>query len=734
MTGRPRHIGASPALILILVCYLLITVGYSVFNPLFEAPDEHWHFFTAEHIASTRSLPVVAEPPDEWMGQEAAQPPLYYLLGALILAPVDTEGAREQVWLNPFAWIGNAAALTNVNRFVHTTLEAWPWQGYALGAHLLRGMSALFGLGTLLCTFASGRLLWPSNQHSALLATALVAFLPQFGFVHGAISNDALITFLCSAALWQLLRLWQTHVTRRRLLLLGVTVGLAVLSKNAGVLLLLFAAGALLVLAIRDKRPQILGETLLFVILPVLLLGGWLWWRNWMLYGDFTASNQFVQLAGGDRDYTLSQVLGESDGLWLSFIAVFGWFNVRAPNWLYLIWSGGVILALVGLFMAAYQGVRNRRSEEGLSIRQFISSTNWFPPVLLGVWLLLVYAGLVMFMLRTEAAQGRLLFPAILPVALGMAYGLGRFRWRGAYPAVTSLAFATTAYCLVFVVEPVYSRPPQVNTVPTGTDTIAQDMGQGLTLLAAKVETTTAEPGDPVTFTLFWQAESVPAEPPEFVLEIFGRDLALIGNSHSYHGRGLYPANLWPQGKIVADRFAVRVSEEAVAPALAWAQARLVGQLPTAVAGDVKVIPYDWPTSSDKALASLGESIDLVAVTTTWADARPGDTITIDVTWRVASAPGADFTTLIHLGESGKPPLATGDAPPLQGDYPTRAWAAGEVIEDEYTIRLPPDLPSGRYPLWIGMYDASGNRLPLSVNDIRQAGDVHAIGWLDVEN
>ena len=52
--------------------------AYGVLNPLFEAPDEHWHFFTAESIAQTGRLPRVEAPPDEWLGQEAAQPPLYY--------------------------------------------------------------------------------------------------------------------------------------------------------------------------------------------------------------------------------------------------------------------------------------------------------------------------------------------------------------------------------------------------------------------------------------------------------------------------------------------------------------------------------------------------------------------------------------------------------------------------------------------------------------------------------
>lgn len=287
-------------LLFILMLYLAVALAYSLVNPLFEAPDEHWHYFTAQYIADTGQLPSVAvdDNYDEWLSQEAAQPPLYYLLGALIIAPVDTDGAREQVWLNRLAWIGNASALANVNQFVHTPHEAWPWQGFALAAHLLRGLSVLLGLGTLLCIYGSGRYLWPTRENRALLATALAAFLPQFSFIHGAISNDTLITFLSSLAIWQLLRLWYTAVTRTHLLLLGITIGLTALTKNAGVLLLIYTIGVLILLGIRDWRPspktnlQSLISNLLLVTLPVLLIAGWLWRRNWLLYGDWTAANQ----------------------------------------------------------------------------------------------------------------------------------------------------------------------------------------------------------------------------------------------------------------------------------------------------------------------------------------------------------------------------------------------------------------------------------------------------------
>lgn len=736
MRKRFSGIHLKRPLLLILAAYLLLATGFSIINPLFEAPDEHWHYFTAQYIADSGELPYVAEDIDTWMGQEAAQPPLYYFLGAQLIRLVDTTGARDQVWLNPFAWIGDASALANINQAVHASIEDWPWHGYALAAHLLRGMSILFGLGTLLAIYGSGRLLWPDAPAKAVLATSLAAFLPQFLFIHSSVSNDSLITFLSSAALWQLLRMWQGGESRHRLLLLGATIGLAALSKSAGILLLAYAVGVLILMSIRDQRPKLLAQTAALVILPVILTAGWLWWRNWQLYGDFTAANQFVKVFGGDREYTLLQILGESNGLWLSFFAIFGWFNVRAPEWIYLVWNLLFLISAAGIGWSIYQQRTELKPKEHLfRLDSLISllSKAWAPAGLLAVWLLVVYAGLVTFMMKTYAAQGRLLFPAILPIMLGLAYGLGRIRWRGIYIAAASAAFATAAYCLFFVIAPAYALPDVIDQLPEGAAPINQEMGQGLRIVAAAVETTIAKAGEPIWFTIYWTADQPLVDPPEFVFELFGRQLARIGNLHAYHGSGLFPANLWPTDRLVADRFAVRLDEKIDAPVQAWAQVRLAGEDAAAQVGTVKIIPETWPQAADSVLADLDGIITLRAVSLSHTSALPGELVGVDLQWQVKAAPAANLTTLVHLGEAGQPPAVTGDSPPLSGNYPTKIWAAGEVIDDGYKLSIPADLAEGRYPIWIGMYDSNTMiRLPLHVQGQRQPNDVYLAGWLTI--
>ncbi len=754
-------------LALILAGYLLLTLAYGVVNPLFEAPDEHWHFFTALYIKENGRLPIAGpDTDDNLLKQQAAQPPLYYALGALLIAPIDTRAAAQEVWLNPYASVGDASVLTNRNRAIHGPQEEWPWRGYALAARVLRAFSALLGLGTLLCIYGAARLMWRPHPEYALLGTAVVAFLPQFNFLHASITNDALITFLCSAALYQILRSAECGQRLTDHALLGLTIGLAALSKNAGILLALYGVGITVAWSLfsggwwfipgkknapaqsASQSPKSLiahGQWLIahlgLLLTPILLLAGWLWWRNWTLYGDITATSEFVRFAGGDRGYTLAQVLAESGGLWQSLFAIFGWFNVRPPDWLFWLWYGVVATAVAGGIKAMVNGQWSMVSDQ--RGRRTLAIDRWLLAMINLGWFALVYAGLVAFMLRTEAAQGRLLFPAIVPMALALTYGLSRWLPTAAHSLAPSLrspvtlipwlAAFTSLYALFGVIAPTYAPPPVLAELPAGVERREVNLGEGLLLLGAEVETAVAHPGNPIWLTLYWQAQTPPAAAPAFKLEMFGRELTRIANLHSYHGRGLYPASLWPPGGIVADRFGVYVEETAVAPVWGRLFVRLAEGETAVAVGGVKIVPRDWPQTG-AALAQLGESVTVTAVTLSATTARPGDTITVDVTWRVLAPLGGDYTTLLHLALPGQPPLAQGDSPPLAGQYPTRLWAAGEVIVDQYTLVVPDGLANGRYPLWLGLYDPQTlARLPVTVDGKKRPSDMLQIGALDID-
>ena len=512
------------------------------------------------------------------------------------------------------------------------------------------------------------------------------------------------------------------------------------LSKAAGILLLAYCVGVVgLVVLLRARERRLWRAVVAGALVagPALLLGGWLLWRNWTLYGDPTAANQFVALAGGYRPYSLLQVAQDLDRVWLSFFAIFGWMNVQPPAWVHVAWNAIVLAAVLG---AIRNWVRNskrqsatRHSPPAPSSSFLIRNSQFL--ILLG-WFLLVAAGWLQFILRTSADQGRLFFPALVPLALGAAYGLSRWPRPWLQRAAVALALATSVYCLVAVIPPTFARPDVVAAVPAEAAPLDVDFAEGLKLLGARVETAEARPGDWVWATLYWRGGSDRAAVAPLVhLELFGRGFERIGNVVAYHGRGGWPAELWPAGGIVADRIAaqVRLDDPAAVPVEARLAVKLDEDADAQDVGVVKVVPAAWPATVAP-LATLGEGIELAGTRLTPTTAAPGESVAVYMRWQVDAPPGpADLHLFVHLGDPSAAPLAQSDGPVMGGEYPARLWAAGEVFSETVTLTLPADLPPGEYPVQLGLYDfAGGVRLPVMLDSLRSPTDTYPVGVLVV--
>jgi hypothetical protein len=509
-----------------------------------------------------------------------------------------------------------------------------------------------------------------------------------------------------------MMAIYQHDDNRKRFVWLGVTIGLAILAKTAGLLLLVLVGGMMVWRYGRSPRQLLSNFSL--ILIPVILIAGWLLWRNWLLYGDVTAANRFIELAGGNRHYTIAQVLADLDRVALSAIAFFGWMTVQPPSWVYGLWGG---VAVTAVFTVCYHILRHRTRPT-------------FPFFLLAGWFLLVLAGWFQFMLRTSADQGRLLFPALLPLALGVGYGIGRWRWHTLVPIVT---LATSLYCLLIVLPQAYAAPTIIAEVPADLCCLSADMGKGLELLAAKIGQETARPGEWLPVTLYWQAHSVPDQAPVEVVEFLGRDGASIGKLHTYHGGGRFPATLWPVAGIVVDEVWVQVASDAAVPTQATLYVNLLDGAAPIAAGTVKIAPAVWLDRAPP-LAKLGDGVELIEAHLATETAVPGTAVSVHLRWQMTQDISQAFITFVHLGDPTQQPLAQADGVPLNGYYPTYLWGAGEVFDDEYVLIVPEGLADGRYPIQIGLYDPhSGVRLPLLQDGQRQPQDAYFVGWLEVQ-
>src|ERR1043165_10006760 len=80
---------ANMPLAILLGVFVILSLIYCWATPPLEASDELWHFGMINYIADTGQLPVQHPGVKTAYEQEGSQPPLYYLIGALLVKGID---------------------------------------------------------------------------------------------------------------------------------------------------------------------------------------------------------------------------------------------------------------------------------------------------------------------------------------------------------------------------------------------------------------------------------------------------------------------------------------------------------------------------------------------------------------------------------------------------------------------------------------------------------------------
>lgn len=344
MIRKKKHIlQTHTPLFAILLIFLILATIYNLSLPLYESPDEFDHFIYVNWLSAGRGLPDLNQDLLK-IGHEGVQPPLYYALLAPIVAAIDTTDISTIAPENPF-WHRDLGP----NVHYHTPAEQFPYHNTALAVHLARFVSTLVAVVTIVSTYGLARLLIPGK---AALATALVAFNPQFIFVSAAITNDTQIAALSAASMWLLI--WvitSKKVSWWQYLLLGGIWGLALLSKLSGLALSVIITVGLMLQAKWKRSWQVLIWGSAGVFVGLLVVSGWWIVRNMLLYGDPLAWSMLLFANRGlVRQEKLSWLdsLKEVAILRKSFWGMFS-YGIPAPTTFYWLVYIIMLLALLGL-------------------------------------------------------------------------------------------------------------------------------------------------------------------------------------------------------------------------------------------------------------------------------------------------------------------------------------------------------------------------------------------------
>lgn len=439
----------------LLLVYAVLAILYSAYTPPFEAPDEYYHFAVIEHLHRAGTLP---NSDDVWR-QMRYHAPLYYLIGAALIAPLDTSDFPDAYPLNPHAQIGVALATDNQNFVAHA---GSPRTDAAV--RVVRGFSILLGGLTLVSVYALARgVFFAQSSTIFLLAVGIVLFNPQFLFLSGVISNDNLVVALATLCL--ALLVWAIRrgiITIRVVALISILAAFASLSKASGLTLYPVLALGMGYACWRARSGW--RRLLLYALIGVgawVLIAGWWYWGNFAAYGDFSAATQ-VAAATGLRGGAPIDLIGELRGLYFSYWGLFGWFNVAPPR-LFYDWTLMLIgISVIGLIIRVVSiKLILRRDQVGgafaasraddVAIFALLVS---FAVIVIGAWW--------QFNTLVMGAQGRLWFPLLGVFAAGLAWGLSVYPRLLRLMLLAGMALA----CAVFpfmVLSPAYTPAPPLS-------------------------------------------------------------------------------------------------------------------------------------------------------------------------------------------------------------------------------------------------------------------------------
>jgi 4-amino-4-deoxy-L-arabinose transferase-like glycosyltransferase len=380
--------------LLILLAYLAIGGLYAGFTPDWQAPDEPAHYNYVRQLANGRFPIMQSGDYDEVTKNEVIgsgfaaqysidsftyedwQPPLYYLL------------------LTPIFWLTGGSLLA------------------------LRLVSVLLGGGVVVLAYALARRLFPEKMWRAWATAVFVAFLPQHIAIMASVNNDALAELLIAATLLTLISIHHSPFTihNSQFIKLGILLGLGFLTKGTVYPLTAVIALALF-LQFRTDWQNLLRAGLR-VFIPAFLLGAIWWGRNLVVYGGLDILGKAAHdavVVGQPRtaDWIAERGLWEVVRLFIqttfhSFWGQFGWMALpmNNPGWLYpLLW---LVTAVVIL---------------GLAFSLQRSAFNLSSSILITTFLLTLAVHIV-YNITFVQHQGRYLFPALIPIGLGVAVGL----------------------------------------------------------------------------------------------------------------------------------------------------------------------------------------------------------------------------------------------------------------------------------------------------------------------
>lgn len=485
------HMGANRQhrvlLVVIWLAFLSRGLFYCVQQPMWEGYDEWAHFAYVQHLAEHRTLPSRTDLVSNQVRRSLQLVPLSQFAATVSpgtithdlfwqLAPEEQARREQELRRLPSSALGTSDPSILARQYEAQQpplyyLMLAPFylmlERLSLPAQIfvLRILSVVIASSVVFLGYAIARFVLRSRALSLLVAV-LLACLPGLYIDICRIGNESLSIALTSAVILCSLKAFRRRSRALDWLLLGMLMGVALLTKTYTVAFVPLPAVVALLRTLR--RPKAWKQTAAFcgaAYVAAMAIGGWWYWRTWATTG--TLSGEQLHVAAGEFpfvqklsaayrvDWRAVVDVGAFSHIWVG-----GWSFLVVRSWMYRVCELVAVLAAIGLLMLL---IRTVGSTPRGRIRRALANP---AGILVTAYILMCFAvayhSLVIFLVQnTSTANGWYLYSVVVPevvlLALGFT-GLFGMKWSPlAMACVCVLAVALDLYTVHFLLMPYYA-------------------------------------------------------------------------------------------------------------------------------------------------------------------------------------------------------------------------------------------------------------------------------------
>jgi hypothetical protein len=334
--------------------------------------------------------------------------------------------------------------------------------------------------------------------------------------------------------------------------------------------------------------------------------------------------------------------------------------------------------------------------------------------------------------------MGRFFFPALPALATLIVLGLGQLTPRRYQTTLSVLVpvviLALAIYSLVGILAPAYARPAlltpqQIASIPHRLDVTFEGKAK---LLGYATGADTVRPGGQVAVTLYWQALAPMTENYVVFVHLMNPADTLSAQRNTFPGLGNLPTSQWKPGDTFADTYHVDMGETAYAPDETISQVGLSlldGPRLSAYDADGKLIGDAVSLEPVRIVArsgaypnpvqiNFGNQLALLGYDLNTRVARPGETISVTLTWQALAPMLVDYLVFMHLTGGDGTIIVKNDSFPYTSPKRTRRWTPGQVMTEVRALVIPDYAQAGLYDIDMGIFSETlGDRLPIIAPD-----------------